>query len=59
MSNQNHHGLRWADNEKFTAAGEIVSVSADQIVIGGIFNPGLSIELRPGRRVYIITEDEA
>lgn len=38
--------------------GEISSVTTDSIEISGIFNPGLCIEFRPGRRVFVLTEDE-
>lgn len=43
-----------------TATGEIVSVTADAITVGGIFTPGLgTYDLRPGARVLILNEDDA
>jgi hypothetical protein len=41
-----------------TAVGEIVSVTADEITVCGIFSPGLTISLHPGARVVIVTEDD-
>lgn len=40
-------------------SGEVVEITRDKITIEGDFRPGESITLRPGTRVYILTEAEA
>ena len=42
-----------------TASGEIVAATADTITVEGQFGGGIAIDLRPGQRVFVITEDEA
>lgn len=58
MSRQENPTLRYLTGIGIPS-GEIRSVTADTITIAGDFNPGLGIELRVGRRVYVLTDDTA
>lgn len=40
------------------ASGEIASSNESAITIDGPFTPGLSVQMRPGRRVVVLTEDD-
>lgn len=41
------------------STGEVSEITRDSITIKGDFPPGATITLRPGTRVYVLTEQEA
>lgn len=58
MGQSEHPALRDL-RQCVNAVGEIDSVTTDCITINGIFRPGDAIEMRPGARVLVVTEEAA
>lgn len=58
MSRHEDPTLRYLNNIG-VPSGEIRCVTSDTITIVGDFPPSLGIELRVGRRVYVLTDDTA
>lgn len=51
-----HDTVRYVRDVYGDARGEIASCSVESVAVAGPFPAGLALALRPGERVYVLTE---